>query len=319
MLDPDAPGSSISEPKTAIEKDLLSGSSSPDVCVCAYVSKMFAVSRKDLPEGKKKVLTAEEMRAKAREARAAREQEKERTASEIDGSSTPFSLPTQSEAPRSEPENQPEEQDEELLLGFARLYSGTIRVGDALQCVLPKYNPALEPSHTQNSKYIIDAAVEGLYVMMGKELVPVDSVSAGNIFAIRGLEGRVWRSATLCAPPRNTELLPNEYIVNLGRVNRSVRLTNSAGYPPFDLKYYQVHPIVRVALEPAMPADLPKLLSGLRLLSQSDPCVETFQQQTGEHVIVTAGELHLEVPRFSSTPAPPLTKKCFIAMFEGPP
>lgn len=38
-----------------------------------------------------------------------------------------------------------------------------------------------------------------------------------------------------------------------------------------------------------------KLLDGLKLLSQSDPCVETFQQSTGEHVIVTAGELHLEV------------------------
>ena len=48
-----------------------------------------------------------------------------------------------------------------------------------------------------------------------------------------------------------------------------------------------------------MPADLSKLVHGLKLLSQSDPCVETFQQQTGEHVIVTAGELHLEVGQFA--------------------
>ena len=54
-------------------------------------------------------------------------------------------------------------------------------------------------------------------------------------------------------------------------------------------------PIVRVALEPAIPADMPKLIRGMKLLSQADPCVETFQQQTGEHVILTAGELHLEV------------------------
>jgi len=49
-----------------------------------------------------------------------------------------------------------------------------------------------------------------------------------------------------------------------------------------------------------MPADMPKLIRGLKLLSQSDPCVETFQQKTGEHVILTAGELHLEVrlPRY---------------------
>lgn len=60
----------------------------------------------------------------------------------------------------------------------------------------------------------------------------------------------------------------------------------------------QALPIVRVALEPVMPADMPKLLRGLKLLSQSDPCVEVFQQQTGEHVILTAGELHLEVCSF---------------------
>jgi hypothetical protein len=38
-----------------------------------------------------------------------------------------------------------------------------------------------------------------------------------------------------------------------------------------------------------------KLIAGLKLLSQSDPCVETFQQQTGEYVILTAGEIHFEV------------------------
>lgn len=56
-----------------------------------------------------------------------------------------------------------------------------------------------------------------------------------------------------------------------------------------------MYPIVRVALEPRVPVDMPKLVKGLKLLSQADPCVETFQQQTGEHVILTAGELHLEV------------------------
>lgn len=38
-----------------------------------------------------------------------------------------------------------------------------------------------------------------------------------------------------------------------------------------------------------------KLVDGLRLLNQADPCVETLVQETGEHVILTAGELHLEV------------------------
>jgi ribosome assembly protein 1 len=39
---------------------------------------------------------------------------------------------------------------------------------------------------------------------------------------------------------------------------------------------------------------MPKLVEGLRLLNQADSCVETLIQETGEHVILTAGELHLE-------------------------
>jgi translation elongation factor EF-G len=46
-----------------------------------------------------------------------------------------------------------------------------------------------------------------------------------------------------------------------------------------------------------LPVDLPKLVEGLRLLNQADPCVEVLVQETGEHVILTAGELHLEVSR----------------------
>lgn len=42
-------------------------------------------------------------------------------------------------------------------------------------------------------------------------------------------------------------------------------------------------------------AEMSKLVEGLRLLNQADPCVETLVQSTGEHVILTAGELHLEV------------------------
>lgn len=54
-------------------------------------------------------------------------------------------------------------------------------------------------------------------------------------------------------------------------------------------------PIVRVAVESVVPADMHKVVNGLKLLVQSDPSVEMFQQQTGEYVIVGAGELHLEV------------------------
>jgi ribosome assembly protein 1 len=53
-------------------------------------------------------------------------------------------------------------------------------------------------------------------------------------------------------------------------------------------------PIVRVALEPENPYDLDKMIKGLKMLVESDPCAEYEVLQSGEHVILTAGELHLE-------------------------
>ncbi|KAF4617442.1 hypothetical protein D9613_005998 [Agrocybe pediades] len=276
MIHPDVYETTL-PPKNKLEEDLYASKSGSDACVVAYVSKMFAVSTKDLPEHKKKALTAEELREKARQAKAARE------ASENgDAPSEPGRPIDKESSPPAEVQEEQKAIAPETVLGFARLYSGTIRVGTSIYALLPKYNTDLGPTHASNAKYILTANVEGLYVMMGRELVPVSQVHAGNIFAIKGLESKVWRSATLCAPGESgigEGVNPEAHrgcLINLGAVNRAAA------------------PIVRVALEPVRSADMPKLVEGLKLLSQSDPCVETFQQQTGEHVILTAGELHLE-------------------------
>ncbi|KAL0573469.1 Cytoplasmic GTPase/eEF2-like protein (ribosomal biogenesis) [Marasmius crinis-equi] len=276
MLYPDLHEETIAA-KNKAEQDLYSASSTPDALICAYVSKMFAVPQKDLPENKKKSLTAEEMRAKATEARRARELRAQEGDAGTDQTEAPSGVDYTPDTPAEEASESKEEPKEEVevVLGFARLYSGTIRVGQKVYAVLPKYDADAGMTSPQNQDFVAEATVEGLYVMMGRELVLTEAVKAGNIFAIRGLEGKVGRSATLCAPGNDGRDI-GESLINLGRVNRAVA------------------PIVRVALEPAMPADMPKLLAGMKLLSQSDPCVETFQQQTGEHVIVTAGELHLE-------------------------
>lgn len=44
----------------------------------------------------------------------------------------------------------------------------------------------------------------------------------------------------------------------------------------------------------AATGDMSRLVEGLRLLNQADPCVRVLLQETGEHVIVTAGEVHLQ-------------------------
>jgi len=56
----------------------------------------------------------------------------------------------------------------------------------------------------------------------------------------------------------------------------------------------QASPIVRVAVEPANPAQMPQLVNGLRLLNRADPFVEVVVQESGEHVIGAAGLAFLQ-------------------------
>jgi len=58
---------------------------------------------------------------------------------------------------------------------------------------------------------------------------------------------------------------------------------------------FSVSPVVRVAVEPKNPQDLPKLVEGLKRLSKSDPCVLCYTEDSGEHIVAGAGELHIEI------------------------
>jgi ribosome assembly protein 1 len=222
------------EPRNKLEADLYSGSTEEEAFTTAYVSKMFAVKRDELPENQRKQLTAEDMRERARQLK----EEKERIArlraegvSEEEiaaGAPPPPPTAEEDEARRAE---EKASQDPDALIGFARLYSGTLKLNSTLYAVLPKYNGALPPSHPQNVKHIVPVKVEQLYMMMGRELLAVNEVQAGNLFAIGGLEGKVWRNATLCGMGSGKEVKEGaerdedrECLINLAGITNNVRL-----------------------------------------------------------------------------------------------
>ena len=55
---------------------------------------------------------------------------------------------------------------------------------------------------------------------------------------------------------------------------------------------YSVSPVVRVAVEPKKPSDLPKLVEGLNKLAKSDPLVQVYREESGQHIVAGSGELH---------------------------
>jgi ribosome assembly protein 1 len=239
----------------------------------AYVSKMVSIPQSELPSNKRKggTLTAEEAQELGRKKRAEIAKAQALAAGDNGVKSVTEALSAvaigDGDATDGGNDAQPEEQAEpEHLIGFARLFSGTLTVGDEVYVLPPKFTPAKPHAAPQPKKVTITA----LYLLMGRGLESLNSVPAGNIVGIAGLDGAILKSGTICS---KIEGAPN--------LSSTSAISTNA-------------PIVRVALEPTFPGDLDKMISGLQLLEQSDPAMMYEQLESGEHVILTAGELHLE-------------------------
>lgn len=272
MLHPDLPYHQlVVQPQSKLEEDLYTGSTEDDAYIVAYISKMFAVPTNALPQNQRKPLTAEEMRQRGRANREAAAALAATGAVVVDQGKAievdPTSFTAQQEGKDAKQEESVKVEDQESLLGFARLYSGTMKAGQTLYAILPKYNAALPPSHPRNSKFITPVKIEHLYMMMGRELVMVNEVPAGNVFAVSGLEGKILRNGTLCglssgvAQAEHAKMDQDKAcFVNLAGLHLNVGacmpiLIKRAGADNGDQIAQQSAPIVRVALEPKEPGE----------------------------------------------------------------
>ena len=165
-----------------------------------------------------------------------------------------------------------------VFLAFARVYSGTIRKGAQLFVLHPRYDPrevnldvmtTIEgcSSTTPLPSHVSRCTVEELYILMGRGVMAVDEVPAGSVLGIAGLEHAILKSATV---------------------------SDTLACPAFRPMSFAAAPIVRVAVEPMHVTDMPALVSGMKLLNQADPSVEIYVQETGERILSTAGEVHLQ-------------------------
>nr|CAD7397519.1 unnamed protein product [Timema poppensis] len=251
-----------------------------------FISKMFPVERKHLPQNRPKPLTLEEINQR-------REQAKQRHVEKLNQDQNGHPLSTMIPdangsnliAQKYTKENVDEstkEESEEVFIAFARVFSGILKKGQEVYVLGPKHNPlvALERlkqgeeidtratvKDLKSGYYITKIVVNHLYLLMGRELESLEEVSAGNIVGIGGLDDHVLKTATL---------------------------STTVACPSFTELTLMVVPILRVAIEPVHPQDMATLTKGLRLLNQADACVQVIIQETGEHVLVTAGEVHLQ-------------------------
>uniref|UniRef100_A0A8C5P1W0 Elongation factor-like GTPase 1 n=1 Tax=Jaculus jaculus TaxID=51337 RepID=A0A8C5P1W0_JACJA len=258
--------------------------------VIIFVSKMFAIDAKALPQNKPRPLTQEEIAQRRERARQRHAEKLAATQGQVPLESTQggaaLETSPQEESKGDEPEVESaaphpvpqEDNSRESFIAFARVFSGVARRGKKIFVLGPKYSPveflqrvplgfSAPLEDLPPVPHMASCTLENLYLLMGKELEELEEVPPGNVLGIGGLQDFVLKSATLCSVP---------------------------SCPPFIPLNFEATPIVRVAVEPKHPSEMPQLVKGMKLLNQADPCVQVLIQETGEHVLVTAGEVHLQ-------------------------
>merc|ERR1712165_553657 len=108
---------------------------------------------------------------------------------------------------------------------------------------------------------LYEKSIQRTILMMGGRVEAIEDVPAGNICGLVGVD---------------------QFLVKTGT------LTTLKDAHNMKVMKFSVSPVVRVAV-------VPKPVEGLKRLAKSDPMVQCIIEESGEHIIAGAGELHLEI------------------------
>lgn len=151
--------------------------------------------------------------------------------------------------------------DKGRFYAFGRVFSGVIETGQKVRIMGPNYVPG-----SKNDLNIKN--IQRTVIMMGGKVESVPNVPCGNTVGLVGIDQFLMKQGTIAT---------------------------DEGAHNIRVMKYSVSPVVRVAVEVKNASDLPKLVEGLKKLSKSDPLVQCYTEESGEHIIAGCGELHVEI------------------------
>lgn len=151
--------------------------------------------------------------------------------------------------------------DKGRFYAFGRVFSGKVATGQKARIMGPNFVPGKKED-------IYVKPIQRTILMMGRYVEPIEDVPCGNIVGLVGVD---------------------QYLVKTGTISTYEHAHN------LRVMKFSVSPVVRVAVEAKNPSDLPKLVEGLKRLAKSDPMVQCNIEESGEHIVAGAGELHLEI------------------------
>jgi len=146
---------------------------------------------------------------------------------------------------------------------LARVMSGTLHAGQEVRVLGENYTLADE----EDSRIL---TVGRLWIYEARYKVEVSRVPAGNWVLIEGIDQPIVKTSTITDLNISDEL----YI--------------------FQPLKFNTQSVIKIAVEPVNPSELPKMLDGLRKVNKSYPLLATRVEESGEHIVLGTGELYLD-------------------------
>ncbi|KZT27554.1 Calreticulin-domain-containing protein [Neolentinus lepideus HHB14362 ss-1] len=153
--------------------------------------------------------------------------------------------------------------DAQSFRAFGRVMSGTLRKGTEIKVLGEGYSP-------EDEEDMMKVNVEDIWVSESRYFIPAEEAPAGNLVLIGGVDASITKTATLASPDIDDDL---HIFGPIKHITQSV---------------------LKIAIEPVAPSELPKMLSGLRSINKSYPLAATKVEESGEHVLIGTGELYLD-------------------------
>ena len=155
--------------------------------------------------------------------------------------------------------------DAKSFYSFGRVMSGIARPGVDVRVLGEGYS-------IDDEEDMAMARISAVHIAETRYNVTTDGVPAGNWVLLEGVDNSIVKTATLVE--KQFEDDEDAYI--------------------FKPLTHFTESVLKVAVEPINPSELPKMLDGIRKINKSYPLITTKVEESGEHIILGTGELYMD-------------------------
>lgn len=152
---------------------------------------------------------------------------------------------------------------------FGRIYSGTVRPGEKVRVLGEGYSPEYDEED------MTVATVEAVAIPRGRTQTVVSRATAGNWVLLEGIDATIAKTATISSISNSQD---DEVHI----------------FAPLKFSQAGGEAVMKLAIEPINPGELPKMVEGLRRISKAYPMARTRVEESGEHVLFGTGELYMD-------------------------